>query len=169
VTGKNKILPMILLIEEKAKTKMGAGILPVCKKTGRVLIQKRGKHIVYPNQWATFGGKAEEGETPEQAAIREFREESGFDGRIYDMTKVDTQEKESFVFHNFLAGVADEFPVNTIGKKTDAGHIEVQDAMWVHLDDIPKIKGKIHYGLKRILNTKSKVLHSFVDKYRNKK
>src|SRR6185436_18419652 len=43
---------------------------------GRVLMQHRDSHAkVSPNQWAMPGGKIEDGETPEEAALREVWEE----------------------------------------------------------------------------------------------
>lgn len=46
---------------------------------GRVLLQHRDDRpdIVWPNHWAIFGGHIEEGETLQQAALREIEEELG--------------------------------------------------------------------------------------------
>lgn len=43
----------------------------------RVLIQKRPEGKAYAGQWEFPGGKLEQGETPEQALIRELGEELG--------------------------------------------------------------------------------------------
>lgn len=44
---------------------------------GRILLQLRDDipNIPYPNRWGTFGGGIEVGESPEEAIIREIREE----------------------------------------------------------------------------------------------
>jgi 8-oxo-dGTP pyrophosphatase MutT (NUDIX family) len=47
---------------------------------GRVLMQHRDQHAkVSPGQWAMPGGKIEDGESPEEAARREVREETGLE------------------------------------------------------------------------------------------
>lgn len=45
---------------------------------GKIYIQKRLPDDVWPNLWEFPGGRIEEGETPEQALVREYREETGF-------------------------------------------------------------------------------------------
>ena len=48
---------------------------------GKVLLQLRDNnpHIRYPNLWGTFGGQIEDGETPEEAIVRELSEELGYE------------------------------------------------------------------------------------------
>ena len=45
-------------------------------RNGQILLGKRSPHRrTFPNKWALFGGHLESDETPDQAAIRELREE----------------------------------------------------------------------------------------------
>lgn len=144
----------------------GAGILPISKKTGKVLVQKRGAGIIHPNEWATFGGKGEQGETHRQAAEREFREESGYKGKIYKLRLLDTHKRKNFTFYNYLCIVPDEFSVTTINKITDAGHIEVIDAKWCNIHEKKwGIRGKLHFGLKRLMYNRKADIYRYIKKH----
>ena len=52
-------------------------------KQGRILLQNRKEISKYGEEWGYFGGGIEEGETPEQALIRETKEELNFDLKKY--------------------------------------------------------------------------------------
>jgi len=48
------------------------------RKDGSLLAQQRDEHApISPNQWGLIGGSRDEGEPPEEAALRELREETG--------------------------------------------------------------------------------------------
>jgi 8-oxo-dGTP pyrophosphatase MutT (NUDIX family) len=54
----------------------------------KVLLQLRSEDdYLYPNCWTLPGGRVEEGESLEQALLREVKEELGFDLRVYDLFK----------------------------------------------------------------------------------
>ncbi|WP_291438591.1 A/G-specific adenine glycosylase [Desulfovibrio sp.] len=61
-----------------------ATVIPVNAVTGvlrrgkKVFVQKRPTSGVWGNLWEFPGGRVEEGESPEQAVVREFMEETGF-------------------------------------------------------------------------------------------
>ena len=48
-------------------------------REGRILLQKKAPGLFGEGKWNGPGGKIEEQETPEQAAIREVKEETGLD------------------------------------------------------------------------------------------
>ena len=56
------------------KNKRFSGILVKCND--KVLLCKRSSDNTMPNQWSIPGGGIEDGETPEEAARREFFEET---------------------------------------------------------------------------------------------
>ena len=60
----------------------------VLRHQGKIYIQKRLPDDVWPNLWEFPGGRIKEGETPEQALVREYREETGFD--IHGLEKIAT-------------------------------------------------------------------------------
>ena len=49
----------------------GAGILPICKKTGRILVAYRSLEVNEPHTWGIFGGKLDE-EDGEEEVDKEF-------------------------------------------------------------------------------------------------
>lgn len=56
------------------------GVAAVILKVKRILLIKRGENAEkFPNIWGLPGGKKEENETPEEAAIREVKEETSLD------------------------------------------------------------------------------------------
>lgn len=55
-----------------------AALLIPVNSVGEVLLQFRSKSApTYPSQWGFFGGGVEDSETPEEAVIREAKEELG--------------------------------------------------------------------------------------------
>ena len=65
---------------ETTKVKQIAQVL-LFDRAGRLLIYLRDENpaIPFPNHWDLFGGHLEKGETPEQALVREVKEEIGID------------------------------------------------------------------------------------------
>jgi len=54
----------------------------VIERAGRILIGQRKRIGYHPLKWEFPGGKVEPSETPEEALIRELREELGIEARI---------------------------------------------------------------------------------------
>jgi mutator protein MutT len=56
---------------------MRKGVVVVVQRDGRLLVIRRAAHIVAGGAWCFVGGAIDPGETPEEAVVREFREEVG--------------------------------------------------------------------------------------------
>jgi 8-oxo-dGTP pyrophosphatase MutT (NUDIX family) len=141
--------------------KIAAGIFPYCPETKRFLIAQRGPNISDPNLWACFGGGADEGESVEETALREFREESGYQGQV-KLSKVrwDTyNKKDRCVFYTYLGYVPKEFIPSMVGQETIDGDIETQAAKWVTVKQLEKLLDNqiLHKGFNRFLYSFLKV------------
>ena len=73
---------------------------------GRLLIYLRDDNpdIPFPNHWDFFGGHLEEGESPEQALVREVKEEIGIElrqwnfFRLYNCTRGDVYPNTKYIY-----------------------------------------------------------------------
>lgn len=68
-----------LLEKKNYLNKDYAGVLPYDDISGKFLLNLRSSLVNNPNVYSSWGGKIELGETPEMAAVREFKEECGHD------------------------------------------------------------------------------------------
>jgi ADP-ribose pyrophosphatase YjhB (NUDIX family) len=65
------------------------GAYGICRDDqGRVLLARGSGHSEFPGVWSLPGGGVEQGEHPDDAVVREFREETGFDVRIAGLRAV---------------------------------------------------------------------------------
>ena len=138
----------------------GGGCLPICVKTGRILLAYRSKYVNEPNTYNLWGGKIDEEEGQSESDIedvvkREFMEECGFDGdiKLIPAFVFETPNK-SFKYFNFI-GLLDHEHEPTLDWET-------QSYKWVTFDEMMNIKPK-HFGLQGLLND-SKSL-SIIKKY----
>ncbi|MHB1184732.1 MAG: A/G-specific adenine glycosylase [Desulfobulbia bacterium] len=83
--GVTKERPVAGKARETIPITMASGIL---QHQGKIYIQKRLPDDVWPNLWEFPGGGIHEDETPEQALVREYREETGF--AIQGLKKITT-------------------------------------------------------------------------------
>ena len=92
-------------------------------RDGRVLLTRRaeGQHLA--GMWEFPGGKLEDGESPEEALVRECREECGIDvevGEILDVTHHRFPDKDVLLLF-YRCGL----------RAGDVRHLQVADHAWV--------------------------------------
>jgi 8-oxo-dGTP pyrophosphatase MutT (NUDIX family) len=117
----NRITLIEKILKEYFGTK-GAGILPICISTGRVLLNLRSSAIREPNTWGVWGGSLDDsGDTNYlSAAKREFNEESGYSGPI-KIIPAYVYKDDGFEYHNFIGLLDEEFTPHLDWESADFG------------------------------------------------
>jgi len=107
-----------------------------------VVIEKEGKHLLVQEkkpqvygQWNLPAGKVDVGDTLEQTAIKEAKEEVGFDVKLICKIGIFQQNAEDAVKHAYKADV--------IGGKLTFPKDEILDARWFSLDEIKAMRNKL--------------------------
>lgn len=108
---------------------------------GRYLMLHRVKKAVDENRdkWIGVGGKFEEGESPEDCAVREIREETGLSLepdklRFRSVVTFVSDEWGTEYMHLFTASVPDAFLAQMPMKENDEGTLE-----WVPTDKVTEL------------------------------
>lgn len=100
----NNRIEVTTSIPEKKKKQIAAIILENDKGEFLLYLRDNKPDIPYPNHWDLVGGHVEEGETPEQALIREVKEELGIEltghkyFRTYECLAGDAYPNTKYIF-----------------------------------------------------------------------
>ena len=145
----------------KTEKIIAAGILPICKHTGRILLIRRGFNQPKPGTWACFGGKFEDDDKDtKQAAVREFMEESGYKGKFnISSGPLDVNKTPHTTFYTFIGLFNEEFTPD-LGPADEA-----IDYGWFYLGEVPE---DLHPGVSEMFSTKSKTIQNIICFYQDK-
>ena len=103
------------------------GVFAIVPRNGEILLIKRGVEP-HKGHWCPPGGIIDEGETPEEAVVRETKEETGLDvsvvKKLKEVTGPVTGGKHGVYLCTFDGGRLTSAPPETI------------DVRWVHHDDL---------------------------------
>ncbi len=108
----------------------------VLDEEGRILFQRRSDN----GRWCLPGGAIELGETAEQAAVREVREETGYDIEILRLIGVYSDPSHTTISYpdgNTVSYVALSFEGRIIGGRPTISD-ETLEVAWAHPSDLPK-------------------------------
>ena len=124
-------------------------------KEDRVLLVRRGQAPA-EDSWAIPGGSIEIGETLQQAAEREIREETGIRIRaakpIYTFDVIERDESEGIRFHYIIVDLSADYVSGELSAGDDA-----VEARWVSAEEIKTLavnkttlallQSKFHFGI----------------------
>lgn len=117
---------------EVIKVEVVAGV--VIKKDGKYLLLQEKQPKAY-GLWNFPAGKVDVGESIEQAAIREAKEESGYDVELIKEIDIFQAKSTDAVKHAFEAKI--------IGGDLNFPEDEILDIRWFSFDEIKEMKDKL--------------------------
>jgi len=112
-----------------------AGVI-VFDDDGRVLLQKRSK---IEELWGFPGGMMELGESAEETAVREVREETGLEVEITSLLGVYTKYSDQYPNGDKAQPITIVFKGKAIGGKLKIDGEETHDLQFLHPDQAPKL------------------------------
>ena len=130
----------------------------IFNKNGEVLLQKRADC----NKWGFPGGAIELGETPEMAAKREVKEETGLDVEVGNLIGIYTDSDVVYPNGDKAHSICICYEMKIIGGELVCDKGETLELKFFSLDDVPELFCKQHEELlrdvkkRRINDVKSK-------------
>jgi 8-oxo-dGTP pyrophosphatase MutT (NUDIX family) len=118
-----------------------SGCLVYSIKTNKFLLIKRSSKVEQPNKWAIVGGNSNPFELPYQTALRELKEETGFNANILLKEHISTYKKETFTYETYLIAIRNEF-IPVLNEESSA-------FKWVTLEELyeSRFSKDSHFGL----------------------
>lgn len=124
------------MIDDQKNTPSSTGIIcgVVIERDGTYLLVQEKKSHVY-GKWNLPSGRLKKGETLEQAAIREAKEETGFDIRITRALRTLQAAPDRPALYSFQAEI--------VGGTLHVPKSELLDAKWFSYDEIIRIQADL--------------------------
>ena len=122
----------------------------VFDERGRVLLQKRGDS----ENWGFPGGAIELGETPENAVIRELKEETGLDVVVKSLIGIYTDSDMRYPNGDQTHSICIVYELREIGGKLKCDNLETLELKYFGIDELPVMFCKQHEEIKADLINK---------------
>lgn len=105
----------------------------ICLKNNQIALVKRAQGVPSPGKWAIPGGFVDRDETCRQAALRELKEETGYEGKIVKLIKViDNPNRKNEERQN----ISFVYQID-VGEKVREPDHEVNAVQWFDLNKLP--------------------------------
>ena len=112
----------------------------IFNENGEVLLQRRGDS----NKWGFPGGTIELGETPQMAAIREVKEETGLEVEVNNLIGIYTDCDLEYPNGDRAQSICIVFELKVIGGELFCDGEETMELRYFPLDNTPKMFCKQH-------------------------
>lgn len=110
----------------------------IAVKDGKILLIKRAKQLTNGGKWALAGGFVSADETVEKAALREFKEETGYNGKIIKFLQMaDSPARKGDDLNR--QNIAMIYLIE-VGEKEGNTDSETAEIKWFPLDQLPSEK-----------------------------
>lgn len=117
----------------------------IFNKNGEVLLQKRADC----NKWGFPGGAVELGETPEMAAKREVKEETGLEIEVQKLIGIYTDSDVVYPNGDKAHSICICYEMSVVGGELSCDENETLELKYFSLDDMPELFCKQHEELLR--------------------
>lgn len=150
---------------EYTDKRLAAGILAICKNTGRILLCQRNCEGSHPLHWGLFGGTFEEVDKyPKETAKREFKEETKYCGPYsISSSPIETSETNFHTYYTYVGLFDEEFTPDVNGE--DVHSQENVDYGWFHLGEMPS---PMISQLEELFEEKKGILSNIISKCQEK-
>lgn len=118
-------------MSERANSNLPEGVVAVIQDGDRYLMIRRPDHIRAGGYWCFVGGEIEEGETQEQALVREVREEVGLEVEPEEKVWQCASLTKEWLLHFWT--------VNLLYDLVQANPREVAECRWLTIDEIVEL------------------------------
>lgn len=109
----------------------------IVEQEGKLLLVKRSATLsLEGGKWALPGGFVDRDETAGEAVLRELREESGWEGEVVTLFRINTNPNRP---HEDRQNIAFDFLIKPMRKVGEKDH-ETTHVEWVSIDSLPPLE-----------------------------
>ncbi len=107
----------------------------IVENDGKILLVKRKPHLLEGGKWGLPSGFLDRDETAEQGTLRELKEETGWEGEIISLFRINSNPNRPMEDRQ---NVVIEFTVKPLHKVSERDN-ESTEVEWIPEDDIPNL------------------------------